>query len=135
VKQRIAIPGGACNFDLPAFHRWLSIPSQERAAHFEHWLSDLNIVNSSVAQVLELMRQSSTPRQVSAENGLYQQQLEPASQCQLIRLSLNDTLDTFPEISGGKHRFVIRFFRQPDTAARPTQVQESISFELQCCGF
>ena len=56
------------------------------------------------------------------------------SQCQLIRLFLDNSLDVFPEISGGKHRFAVRFFRQPDTAGRPAQARELISFELQCCG-
>jgi cell division protein ZapD len=91
-------------------------------------------VNKAVAQVLKLLREASAPRRVSVEDGLYQQQLDPALQCQLIRLFLNDALDVFPEISGGKHRFVVRFFRQPDTTGRPEQVRESMSFELQCCG-
>jgi cell division protein ZapD len=135
VKQRIAIPGGTCNFDLPAFHHWLSKSPEERAARFEIWLSDLLIVDRTVAQVLKLLRESSVPQQVSVEDGLFQRQLDPAMQCQLIRLLLNDQIGIFPEISGGKHRFVVRFFRQPDTTGRPELARESISFELQCCGF
>jgi len=134
VKQRIAIPGGTCNFDLPAFHYWLSKPYRERAGQFADWLSDLVVVNDAVAQVLRMLRESATTREISIEDGLYQQQLDPALQCQLIRLFLDDATDVFPEISGGKHRFVVRFFRQPDTKGRPTQVHEQLKFELQCCG-
>jgi cell division protein ZapD len=134
VKQRIAIPGGTCNFDLPAFHHWLSIPTEERVTRTEIWLSDLLVINKAVAQILQMLRESSAPRRVSVEDGFFQQQLDPAMQCQLLRLFLNDELDVFPEISGGKHRFAIRFFRQPDTSARPAQAREQIHFELQCCG-
>lgn len=134
VKQRFAIPGGTCNFDLPAFHHWLARPQHERASQFDTWLSDLLVVNNAVAQVLKMLREASAPRRVSVDDGLYQQQLDPALQCQLIRLFLDDALNIFPEISGGKHRFVVRFFHQPDTTARPQQVREPISFELQCCG-
>lgn len=134
VKQRISIPGGACNFDLPAFHHWLSKSPTERASQVENWLSDLLIINQAVAELLKMLRESSAPRRISVKDGLFQQQLDPALQCQLIRLLLNDALGVFPEISGGKHRFVVRFFRQPDTAGRPTLARESISFELQCCG-
>jgi len=134
IKQRLAIPGGTCNFDLPAFHHWLSKSMEIRVSRFEFWLSDLRVVNRAVAQVLQILRESSEPRRVSVEDGFFQQQLDPAMQCQLIRLFLHDALDVFPEISGGKHRFAVRFFRQPDTSARPAQAREQIHIELQCCG-
>ena len=134
VKQRVAIPGGTCNFDLPAFHHWLSKPIETRRHHLEIWLADLLIVHDAVHQILEILRESSRPRRISIEGGLHQQQLDGATPCQLVRLFLSDNLAIFPEISGGKHRFVVRFFRQPDTAGRPVQALEAISFELQCCG-
>ena len=133
IKQRIAIPGGTCNFDLPAFHHWLSKPLPERSAHFENWLSDLKIVQSAVANILKMLRESSGARKLAVEDGLYQQQLEPAMRCQLIRLMIENDLGVFPEISGGKHRFVVRFFRQPGTKGRPTQLRETVFFKLQCC--
>jgi cell division protein ZapD len=135
VKQRVSIPGGACSFDLPAFHHWLSKPQEQRPAHFAEWLADLSIVEQTVGQVLKMVRESAASRRISVDDGLFQQQLDPAQQCQLIRLSVDDSLSVFPEISGGKHRFVVRFFRQPDTSGRPTQARESLSFDLQCCGF
>ncbi|MDA0820809.1 MAG: cell division protein ZapD [Proteobacteria bacterium] len=133
VKQRIAIPGGTCNFDLPAFHHWLCKPLAVRSAHLKNWLSDLVIIERAVSKVLKMLRESSSGRSLSVEDGLYQQQLDPALQYQLIRLTIDNTLDIFPEISGGKHRFVVRFFRQPDTKGRPVQAREVVKFNLQCC--
>lgn len=134
IKQRLAIPGGTCNFDLPAFHHWLSKSQHARSSQFRGWLSDLMVVSQAVAQVLKMLRESAPGREVVVDDGFYQQQLDPALQCQLIRLFLDDSLDVFPEISGGKHRFVVRFFRQPETHGRPVQAREHLSFELQCCG-
>lgn len=133
IKQRLAIPGGTCNFDLPAFHYWLSKSSEQRTAQCREWLSDLTVVGEAVAQVLKMLRESAAAHLVWADDGLFQQQLDPATQVQLVRLFMDDSLDVFPEISGGKHRFVVRFFRQPETDGRPSQARERLSFELQCC--
>ena len=133
VKQRISIPGGTCNFDIPAFHHWLSKPCEYRSNQLQHWVKDLAVVQNAVTQVLTMLRDSSRSKRVFIDEGMYQQQLDPALQCQLIRLSIDGELDVFPEISGGKHRFVVRFFRQPQTNGRPAQVLERLSFELQCC--
>ncbi len=134
VRQRISIPGGSCNFDLPAFHHWLSKSPDLRADQFQHWIADLLVIEQAVALVLQMLRQSAVPRCIPVENGFFQQQLDPGIRYQLIRVSIADNLGVFPEISGGKHRFVIRFLRQPHTVGRPTPAHESLSFDLQCCG-
>jgi len=133
VKQRIAIPGGTCNFDLPAFHHWLSKSRAVRSAQIRGWLADLVVIQDAVAQALKMLRESSAVRQITTSDGLFQQQLDTSAQCQLIRVFLGGALDVFPEISGGKHRFVVRFFCQPETNGRPAQAREPVSFQLQCC--
>ena len=40
----------------------------------------------------------------------------------------------YPEISGGKHRFTVRFYSQKSTATRAAQAPEDVTFDLQCCG-
>jgi cell division protein ZapD len=65
--------------------------------------------------------------------GFYQQPVDPNAVCQLVRVILPSELSVFPEISGGKHRFTIRFLEQATTAGRPAQTDQDIQFELQCC--
>lgn len=134
IKQRIAIPGGTCNFDLPAFHHWLSRGAAVRTPQLEEWLQDLKIIEDATSTVLKLVRDSAIPRRVSAPGGFYQQQLDGSLPCQLVRVTVADSDTVFPEISGGKHRFTVRFFRQPNTSSRPQQAQDTVWFELQCCG-
>ncbi len=134
VRQRISIPGGTCNFDVPALHFWLSNDGSTRNAHLNAWMQDLRIVESATRTILNLIRESSSPRMVTAPAGFYQQQLDANAQCQIVRVVLPAEARLFPEISGGKHRFTVRFYGQRDTATRPVQVTEDVRFELQCCG-
>jgi cell division protein ZapD len=53
--------------------------------------------------------------------------------CQLVRVTVTEESDCYPEISGGKHRFSIRFLRHSDSNARPQLVQEDVWFDLHCC--
>jgi cell division protein ZapD len=133
VKQRLPIPGGTCNFDLPAYHHWLSRPASIRIQQLKNWISDLEIIRSGVQRALGMVRESAHPLFVVANAGFYQQPVEPNVLCQLVRVGIAAELDVFPEISGGKHRFTIRFLEQRDTGQRPSQTTRNIDFELQCC--
>jgi cell division protein ZapD len=133
VKQRLPIPGGTCNFDVPAYHYWLSRPAATRRLHLHRWLQDLSIIHQGVNQALGMIRDSALPRNVRAVAGFYQQPVDPNVICQLVRVGVPAELGVFPEISGGKHRFTIRFLEQPDTAQRPNQSTANIDFDLQCC--
>lgn len=133
VKQRLAIPGGTCNFDLPGFHHWLSLPETERIAQLHRWYEDLKVVGEGIGLALGLIRSSATPVPVTAQGGFFQQTVDGGAACQLVRVKLAADTGLFPEISGGKHRFSVRFLTQPSTHARPAAVDRDVSFELQCC--
>ncbi|MGQ0658754.1 MAG: cell division protein ZapD [Chromatiales bacterium] len=133
VRQRLPIPGGACNFDLPGYHFWLSRPAEARVAQLHNWLRDLAVIRDAVAEALSLIRESAHPLFVVAPSGFYQQPVDPTVICQLVRVGVAIGANVFPEISGGKHRFTIRFLAQPNTAVRPVQSADDIEFELQCC--
>ena len=133
-RQRITIPGGTCCFDLPSFHAWLQQDPSRRVDTLRQWSGDLQVVLAAVGQILSLIRSSSPARSVIGENGFYQSKIETSFECQLIRISLVNELGVFPEISGGKHRFTVRFMSQTETKFRPEQVKKDVPFDLQCCG-
>ncbi|MCC6203155.1 MAG: cell division protein ZapD [Gammaproteobacteria bacterium] len=134
VRQRASIPGGTCSFDLPAFHNWLHRPHHQRAADLNTWMEDLRIIGAGIDTVLSDIRGSTTAKHLTVEGGFFQQQLDPNLPCQMIRVLLPATAAVFPEISGGRHRFTIRFLRQQSSKTRPEQVDATIEFDLQCCG-
>lgn len=133
LKQRIAIPGGTCGFDLPSLQHWLSLPSDERHGQLQRWLTELDALDRSLRLVLMLLRESSAPSLEIAEGGMFHRGLESGVAYQLIRVLVAGEQDVFPEISGGKHRFTVRFLEQPDVAERPRQAQQDVRFQLVCC--
>jgi len=133
IKQRISIPGGTCNFDLPAFHHWLHKSARSRHDDLKKWKQDLSVIQESLAIALLMLRNSTTPVLEKAESGFYQQPIESKLSCQLIRVLLPEDCNYFPEISGGKHRFTIRFMEQTSTSSRPVQTKNAVEFELHCC--
>lgn len=133
IKQRVSIPGGTCNFDIPGYFYWLHKPAQVKNTDLQNWLSDLLLLKDSINLSLQMIRNSNTPSSERAERGFYQKQIEANVACHLIRVVLTRDSNYYPEISGGKHRFAIRFMEQTSTSARPVQTKESVPFELHCC--
>jgi len=133
IKKRMTIPGGSCDFDLPAYHYWLSREPEQRIAQLQAWIHPFEQVKEGADLVLELIRNSAPPLPKAAERGFYQQSLDVETPYQLIRVWLPGEVTWHPEISAGKHRFSVRFLALEDLAARPTQVHEDVAFELACC--
>ena len=133
VKQRSSIPGGSCNFDLPAYHFWLQRPTADRNTDLERWREDLLVIKKSIRLAMHMIRNSANPVVEQAVNGFFQKPIETNVACQLIRVLLPDNSEYFPEISGGRHRFTVRFLEQNETSSRPVQTSHSVEFELHCC--
>ncbi len=132
-KQRSAIPGGSCAFDLPGLHAWLQKPIEERNQILAGWLASFDLVRHAIGFLLRLIRDSAIEQHFIAEKGFFQQNMDPAHPCQLLRISLPASTQAFPEISAGKHRFTMRFMVQGDYNDRPKQTSEDVSFGLTCC--
>jgi len=133
IKQRNNIPGGTCSFDMPSYHHWLNRNGDYHIKQFDHWQRDLIPFKSGIFLILHIIRNSSTPSVEKAEKGFFQQNLEQGASCQMIRVLLAGDSPYYPEISGGKHRFTIRFMHRPDPSARPVPATEPVEFNLYCC--
>jgi cell division protein ZapD len=133
IKHRSAIPGGTCVFDLPDYTHWLSRSYDERRLQLEKWLSGLRPLCDAVAEVLWLTRESARPRRQLASGGMFQQPLERNEMPSLLRVLMPGDADLFPEISGGQHRFTVRFLRWSGADQRARQTDEDVSFLLVLC--
>jgi cell division protein ZapD len=132
VSQRSSLPGGACSFDLPQYHHWLIQSPDHRQARLDHWLRDLRPAQLAIRLMLSLARTSANPRDVIAERGFFQEALDPQAPAQLVRIGLNGTNGLYPEVSGHKTRYSIRFL-SPESRGRPAPVTEDLPFRLTCC--
>ncbi len=132
ITQRSSIPGGSCVFDLPHYHFWLQQPTADRQRHLQEWVTDLEPIRDATVLVLGLIRGSTTATMETGEQGFFQRTLDSQSPAQLIRVGLDAKLPLFAEVSGGKHRFNIRFIEAMNWE-RPTQTRDDIRFSLTCC--
>ncbi len=133
IKQRSAIAGGTCDFDLPMLHYWLERSIENRQYDLKTWHQFLRPVREANDLLIKLIRESASPRQECAENGFYQQTMDSNGQYQMIRIGIDYNDNAFPEVSGGRHRFTIRFMAASITE-RPHQVNKAIHFQLSLCG-
>jgi cell division protein ZapD len=133
IKQRISIPGGSCNFDLPALRFWLNQSHQHRVDDLTRWAAPYFELEAVIELILKIIRESATPQQVVAEKGFYQQSLDPQQPNRLLRVSIPAGSDFYPEISAGKHRYSIRFLNPLPIDEIPTQVKDDVPFLLMRC--
>lgn len=134
IAKRSSIPGGTCSFDIPQYHHWLTTPPEMRRQRLSDWIQHLQPVSDGIALALSLARTSSAPREVTAAGGFFQEALNIQAPAQLVRISLDSSANLFPEISGHKNRFSIRFMSVGDTR-RPIPWREDTAFTLTCCVF
>lgn len=133
IRQRSSIAGGTCDFDLPAYHYWLQhTPVADRIAQLQFWLDQFVAVKAAIDISLRLIRSGTAFSDAQAETGFFQRSLDGNQPTQLIRVQIPADTRYFPEISGGKHRFTVRFM-QFDINQRPQQISEDVAFRLSCC--
>ncbi len=130
--QRSAVTAGVNSFDIPQFHFWLQQPAEDRIATLEQWYETLAVLQQPVELILELIRSSTEPVTVKAEQGFYQQSLDSNRTYQLIRATIPVNTPYYAEISGGRHRVSIRFL-QSQESDRPVQAEEDMVIQLSCC--
>lgn len=135
VSQRSAIPGGSCSFDLPAFHYWLSQEESVKMKELNEWIHPFLEIHDAIELVLNFIRQTNDPTQEIAKAGFFQLSLplETTESVQLLRVQVPKDTPCFAEISGGKHRFTVRFMTLSMDSDRPSQTNRDIAFTLTCC--
>ncbi|WP_020562631.1 cell division protein ZapD [Methylosarcina fibrata] len=135
IAQRSSIPGGTCSFDLPEFHYWLEQDESLRLRDLQRWSSPFGDMRTAIDIILNFIRNSNLATQEVAEAGFYQIALDKNLPYQLLKVSLDESLPYFAEISGGRHRCTIRFMAPSPDEKRPVQSAEDVPFALTCCLF
>lgn len=132
LRSRTSIPGGTCNFDLPAYYAWQHHPSEQRRSDLCGWVETLLPLSNSIKALLGLLRDSGSPQKIVAMGGQFQQNLPQGRTFQLLRLSLDPALGAIPEISANRLVASIRFVKQ-SVNDRVQANTADIAFELTLC--
>jgi cell division protein ZapD len=136
LQQRATAGGRPGMLELPPYQEWLQRPAAERHDTIRQWLHPMTSARGAIERALAMVRDSGEWTGQVAAGGFFEQPLDASGAIQLLRVRV-DTGDggrRFPEISAGRQRFTIRFFRQESPAERSTQPGEDVHFELAYCG-
>lgn len=133
IRQRLSMPGGLCEFDLPVYAHWLNQPYEIRTQVMQEWFTPFATLNNAINLILQVIRDSTDAIDETADDGFFQMNLDSSQTCLMIRVILPTDTTVFPEISAGKQRFTIRFLKAGDLAHRPEQYKSDVEFKLACC--
>jgi cell division protein ZapD len=132
IRSRISIPGGTCEFDLPAYYAWQQLDAPRRRTDLLNWVSSLMPLAEALQVLLGLLRDSGSPLNVVAKGGQYSQSLQPGRLYSLMRVRIDPALNLVPEISGHRLMVLVRLMRQEaDGRLRPSS--DDTPFELTLC--
>jgi cell division protein ZapD len=129
LKQRFAIQGGTCSFDLPQLQFWLHQDSEILAKDVQGWLALLEQIKSSLDIVLKFIRQRVGFKNIETESGFYQDNGEGIL---LLRIKVEQKSPYYPTVSGNRFRYSIRFMSPCDSTGRKYS-NKATSFELARC--
>jgi len=132
IKQRTAIPGGVCEFDLPAYHWWLNQEPGARRNDLRGWIEPFAPIRAGSAIILKLLRDNGRASRHTAYRGVFQLMLTTTKVAQLLRLTLARNLSCVPEISANKYALNIRFLGVSGMD-RGAVFDRDVEFELMFC--
>ena len=132
LKSRVAIPGGTCEFDLPAYHAWQHLGVEKRQADLHHWSACFIPVAQSIQMLLKMLRDSGSAQKVMATSGQLQQNLPQGRTFQLLRLRIDPALGLVPEISCNRLLVVIRLMQQQEDGRLIASTGDT-AFEMTLC--
>ncbi len=131
LRQRFAIVGGICAFDLPVLHNWLNSPFERRKEHFYRWMKVIGTALTATNFVLHNIRSIKTDEACSFKHGFYYRSVK--WKASLLRLDMAG-YDFFPEFSGNRHQLSIRLVEQKTPWEPPRQVDTDITLNVEICG-
>jgi cell division protein ZapD len=132
LRSRAVIPGGTCEFDLPAYHAWLHHSASSRTQDLEAWSAVFVPLAQAIQLLLQTLRETGNSQKVMASGGQLQQNLPQGRVYQLLRLKIDPALGITPEISCNRLLVAIRMMRQ-QSDGKLVATNEDVPFELALC--
>ena len=132
LRSRAVIPGGTCEFDLPAYHAWQHHDAASRSQDLAKWVAPFGPLAQSLKLLLQMLRESGSSQKVMATAGQLQQNLPQGRTFQLLRLKIDPALGITPEISCNRLLVVIRMMRQ-QSDGKLVATTDDVPFEMSLC--
>lgn len=132
IRSRAVIPGGTCEFDLPAYHAWQHKAIDQRRRDLAGWVAPFAPLAHAIGLLMQMLRESGMTQKVMATGGQLQQNLPQGRAFQLLRLRIDPSLGLTPEISCNRLLVVIRLM-QEQNGGKQVASSADIPFEMTLC--
>jgi len=132
IRSRAVIPGGTCEFDLPAYHAWKNTAPGKRQADLSDWAAPFAPLAQAIGLLMQMLRESGMTQKVMATHGQLQQNLPQGRTFQLLRLRIDPSLGVIPEISCNRMLVVIRLMQQQGHDKLVVS-NDDVPFEMTLC--
>ncbi|GHE95071.1 cell division protein ZapD [Thalassotalea profundi] len=129
LKQRYAIQGGSCSFDLPQLQFWLKQPVTIITNNMAEWLQLFTQIEQALSLILKFIRQRVLFESISTDSGFYQDSGEGLL---MLRIKVAHDAPYYPTVSGNKLRYSIRFMLANDEMGKRYHSLPTI-FQLARC--
>ena len=131
IRQRFAIPGGTCSFDLPNLFYWLKQPLDFIQKDISQWMLEFTQISEAIDITLSFLRERGRFVDIEAANGFYQGVAEDKNE--LIRVYSPTDQGYYPVLSGNKYRYAIRFMWFDASTQENSSVDARVPFKLASC--
>lgn len=129
LKQRFAMQGGTCVFDLPQLHFWLSRDESLLLDEMNSWINLFSSISHSLCLILKFIRLRGEFESIETDNGFYQ---DNGENILLLRIKTPNNANFYPTVSGNKFRYSIRFVVPCNEMGR-RYLNQPTNFELARC--
>lgn len=131
IRSRSSIAGGMCEFDLPNYHAWLSLPASMRQLQLDGWVNSFLPMENCLNLSLKLLRGGSAPTEVVAVKGQLQHDVR-AKPYQLLRMWIDPAHGAVPEISASKFVVWVRMM-QRSTEFKSNPLERDVPMQVALC--
>jgi cell division protein ZapD len=131
IRQRFAIPGAACSFDLPHLHFWMNLPESKRKEMKQSWFGNLKIIDEAITLTLSFLRQRGRYQKAVASNGFFPGLTDDKGE--LVQVRLDVSSGCYPTLSGNKYRYALRFMQFSEGTDSIKSTDSDIEFEIASC--
>ncbi|MBY6187785.1 cell division protein ZapD [Marinobacter hydrocarbonoclasticus] len=129
LRQRMNIPGGYGNFDLPQLHYWQAQPADEKVQEASQWRKELAPMVDSIRLLLTMLRETARWGDQMAMNGCYQETCEQG--LELLRVQIKQEYGVYPTISAHRHRFTIHLINYESGKADNRNLPLRLSLSME----
>lgn len=131
IRQRFAIPGGACSFDLPNLHFWMNLPEEKSQNMIDTWLDNLKVIDDATGLILSFLRQRGRFEKAIASKGFFPGLADDSGE--LVQVKLDVESGCYPTLSGNKYRYALRFMHFTHGLEPAKPIDTDLEFEIASC--